>query len=597
MAKRLQHRGGTTSQHSTFTGAVREVTVDTDKNTLVVHDGATAGGHPLATATNFTSTGIDDNATSTAITINSSEKVGIGVVPSTSWTPSVDALQIGTSGAVWSGDTADYLYLSSNSVFDGTNFRYINSNVASHYVQTTNGFHQFYNAPTGTAGNSFSPLKRLQISNDGDISFYEDTGTTPKFFWDASTERLELGTSSGMSPTATLVVNEASDGTPAIEVVPTTDNTNGVSANIRLWGSAYGITNRYSEIKNITDGSTASNELAFDTNGTERMRIDSSGNLGINETAPLGKVHIKNGDTGASSVSGDKDELVIENNTHSGITTLAGDSYESGMFFGHTSDARAGEIYTHYTNQLMTIGTRMSGGQIKFISDNASERMRIDSSGNVGINTTSPTGQLQIYNASGTGGIRLTRLDNITDINMHLQTNSTSTLLNFYGDAVFRTNVKGDGTNAIERMRIDSSGDVLVATTTNGSKAKLHAEGSMGIGAERFDTHEIGKGASGTYTTITTTFTATSGAGSVIVEALMTGYSGVYLDHVIGKYSTQANVVMRNNGSGGTTVTLTESSSVYTHTITTSVLHPVVKYKITVGGLAFFTVAPTITFA
>ena len=98
MAKRLQHRGGTTSQHSSFTGAVREVTVDTDKDTLVVHDGATAGGKPLptltgtetltnktltsatfsGTATNFTSTGIDDNATSTAITINSSEQVGIG---------------------------------------------------------------------------------------------------------------------------------------------------------------------------------------------------------------------------------------------------------------------------------------------------------------------------------------------------------------------------------------------------------------------------------------------------------------------------------------------------------------------------------------
>jgi len=51
MAKRLQHRGGTTVEHSTFTGAVREVTVDTDKNTLVVHDGSTAGGHPLAKAT------------------------------------------------------------------------------------------------------------------------------------------------------------------------------------------------------------------------------------------------------------------------------------------------------------------------------------------------------------------------------------------------------------------------------------------------------------------------------------------------------------------------------------------------------------------
>ena len=46
MAKLLQLRGGTTSQHSSFTGAVREVTVDTDKDILVVHDGSTAGGFP-----------------------------------------------------------------------------------------------------------------------------------------------------------------------------------------------------------------------------------------------------------------------------------------------------------------------------------------------------------------------------------------------------------------------------------------------------------------------------------------------------------------------------------------------------------------------
>ena len=50
MAKQVQFRRGTTSQHSTFTGAVGEITVDTDKNTAVVHDGSTAGGHPLATS-------------------------------------------------------------------------------------------------------------------------------------------------------------------------------------------------------------------------------------------------------------------------------------------------------------------------------------------------------------------------------------------------------------------------------------------------------------------------------------------------------------------------------------------------------------------
>ena len=48
MAKLLKLRRGTTSQHSSFTGAEGECTVDTDKETLVVHDGSTAGGHPVA---------------------------------------------------------------------------------------------------------------------------------------------------------------------------------------------------------------------------------------------------------------------------------------------------------------------------------------------------------------------------------------------------------------------------------------------------------------------------------------------------------------------------------------------------------------------
>lgn len=49
MANALQLRRGTTTQHSTFTGLAGEVTVDTTKDTVVVHDGSTAGGIPLAT--------------------------------------------------------------------------------------------------------------------------------------------------------------------------------------------------------------------------------------------------------------------------------------------------------------------------------------------------------------------------------------------------------------------------------------------------------------------------------------------------------------------------------------------------------------------
>ena len=62
MSKLLQLRGGTTSEHGSFTGAVREVTVDTTKDTLVVHDGSTAGGHALlkeGDVTNANFTGAD----------------------------------------------------------------------------------------------------------------------------------------------------------------------------------------------------------------------------------------------------------------------------------------------------------------------------------------------------------------------------------------------------------------------------------------------------------------------------------------------------------------------------------------------------------
>ncbi len=53
MARQIQLRRGTTAQHSTFTGAVGEVTVDIDKDVAVVHDGATSGGHPLVKATSL----------------------------------------------------------------------------------------------------------------------------------------------------------------------------------------------------------------------------------------------------------------------------------------------------------------------------------------------------------------------------------------------------------------------------------------------------------------------------------------------------------------------------------------------------------------
>lgn len=65
MSKAIQRRRGTTTQHASFAGLAGEITVDTDKKTLVVHDGATLGGaalakeshtHAIATVTNLQTT-------------------------------------------------------------------------------------------------------------------------------------------------------------------------------------------------------------------------------------------------------------------------------------------------------------------------------------------------------------------------------------------------------------------------------------------------------------------------------------------------------------------------------------------------------------
>ena len=74
MPTALQFRRGTTSQHGSFTGAVGEITVDTDKDTVVVHDGSQAGGFALPSlktaqeftkTQNFNATTLTDQATIT----------------------------------------------------------------------------------------------------------------------------------------------------------------------------------------------------------------------------------------------------------------------------------------------------------------------------------------------------------------------------------------------------------------------------------------------------------------------------------------------------------------------------------------------------
>jgi len=94
MATQLKLRKGTTAQHASFTGAEAEVTVDTTKDTLVVHDGVTAGGFPLAkegfvsgvanitsgTITGITDLAIADGGTGASTASGARTNLGLGTL-------------------------------------------------------------------------------------------------------------------------------------------------------------------------------------------------------------------------------------------------------------------------------------------------------------------------------------------------------------------------------------------------------------------------------------------------------------------------------------------------------------------------------------
>ena len=120
------------------------------------------------TCDGFTSTGIDDNATSTAITIDASKNVGIGVVPE-SWGTYQTALQVGPSGTIanYSSGSNTQTHLTCNA-YDLTSPKYlVNSAAAS--MRMTNGACDFRVAPSGTADTAISFTTAMTINNGGNV--------------------------------------------------------------------------------------------------------------------------------------------------------------------------------------------------------------------------------------------------------------------------------------------------------------------------------------------------------------------------------------------------------------------------------------------
>jgi len=194
--------------------------------------------------------------------------------------------------------------------------------------------------------------------------------------------------------------------------------------------------------------------MRISTNGAEAMRIDSSGNVGIGEASPLGNLHVKNGDSGASSVGSAADELVLENSTDSGMTFLSGTSGFASINFADSGDANVGQIlYSHGSNYLA-------------IKTNDSERMRITSSGRMGLGITSPQQRQHIHENSTAASV--TQYTN--SVTGSAASDGLLVGLDSTEDGLFwmkESNNLTFGTSNTEQVRIDSSGRLLVNHTAD----------------------------------------------------------------------------------------------------------------------------------
>jgi hypothetical protein len=383
---------------------------------------------------------------------------------------------------------------------------------------------------------------KMSIDSGGDISF-RDTSANEAFYWDASTARLGLGTT---SPSHSLSIHDSTVGTGtvtqkishsydssivdrtarillggaessvgskefAIDVTSSLAffnnpkfaiyrndnaskdsfvidssgnvgiNTDNPSQKLHTYASSGAVYNRIQNNLNSiylglesggiaqvsSDSSSlkvmASTYTSFENAGSESMRIDSSGNVGIGVT-PDSVLHIKDDTSTVYDGTAYQKDLLIERKNTSGNGQSAHLRF---VVTGHegstTGDASIGAVQTANASSADLVFTTRNAGT-------RSEKMRIDSSGNVGIGTAPSTfanytnvsikggssgSNLDFYNSSGT---RVGAIVSNPSTDLIIETNEATPL-------VFKT-------NSNPAMTIDSSGNVGIGTNSPSSYGK-----------------------------------------------------------------------------------------------------------------------------
>jgi hypothetical protein len=390
MATQVQWRGGSTAEHATFTGAAREVTVDTQKQTLVVHDGSTVGGEALLR---------EDQANLPGSVTNGIYTPGTNQVAVA--TNGAGRLFVDASGNVGIGNTTGLggtLGVSGNISLsgNGTGTRYLglmnetDTYAGSFTLQAGGGSSGFGGAITMYGHSHATYPGSVYIGTSAVSGGSIILGTNNAL--DPANEKVRI-TSAGLVGIGTSSPNNKftlQDG----NVLVRSEVTTGTSNSYHIGFSATSTGGVAATIGSYRENANEASALTFNTwNGTvfgERVRLDSSGRLLVGTSSviaasPLLQVEQT---TGAEIALGRQDTSVIVDDLMGGIGFWGRDT--SGVAYTEQSSIKCFADGTHDpgTNPTRLVFSTTAGG-----ASTPTERMRITSDAYVRL-------------AAGTGGIQ-----------------------------------------------------------------------------------------------------------------------------------------------------------------------------------------------
>jgi hypothetical protein len=199
----------------------------------------------------------------------------------------------------------------------------------------------------------------------------------------------------------------------------------------------------------------AADTVAISTNGGERIRVDNSGYVGIGTASPLTFLHVRGGAGGINSI--------LDSNSSSDTRIeFRNNATRAGYVYWDTSEVR----YFADTSRFATFYT------------NASERMRINATGNVGIGTASPTSRLHVYGTtSDTQQIAIDGTSNTSSLKISYNGSQVGFLQNYQNTEInFGTSVSAPimfYTNNTEKMRLTSAGNLGIGTASPGANLEV----------------------------------------------------------------------------------------------------------------------------